>query len=197
MKDAVQEQFVAARRNQILDAAARVFAEKGFHPTTIKDIAREAGLADGTLYNYFENKTALLLGIMERMREHALQSAPPPPPEPIDLRSLMRLYLQIVFEGQDFALTRVVISEMMVNAELRTRYQQTIMEPTLAMAAALFIEYGLPPERVNLLVRVISGLVTGLVIQHILDDSFVQANWAELPARLTDLLLNGIEGTAS
>ncbi len=57
--DPIQAQLIAARRNQILDAAAKVFAEKGFHPTTIKDIAAEAGIAHGTIYNYFENKTAL------------------------------------------------------------------------------------------------------------------------------------------
>jgi AcrR family transcriptional regulator len=59
--DPIQELLITARRNQILDAATKVFAEKGFHPTTIKDIAREAGIADGTIYNYFENKTATIL----------------------------------------------------------------------------------------------------------------------------------------
>ena len=51
--DPIQELVKKARRNQILDAATKVFAEKGFHSTTIKDIAREAGIADGTIYNYF------------------------------------------------------------------------------------------------------------------------------------------------
>src|SRR5207245_8901537 len=69
MKDSIQEQLIVARRNQILDAATKVFAEKGFHPTTIKDIARAAGIADGTIYNYFENKTALMLGLLDRMNE--------------------------------------------------------------------------------------------------------------------------------
>ena len=45
--DPIQELLITTRRNQILDAATKVFAEKGFHPTTIKDIAREAGIADG------------------------------------------------------------------------------------------------------------------------------------------------------
>ena len=45
----IQELVKKARRNQILDAATKVFAEKGFHPTTIKDIATEAGIADGTI----------------------------------------------------------------------------------------------------------------------------------------------------
>ncbi|MDX1990860.1 MAG: helix-turn-helix domain-containing protein [bacterium] len=69
MSDAIQQQLIAARRNQILDAAAVVFAEKGFHPTTIRDVAKQAGIADGTIYNYFDSKPALLLGIFERMRD--------------------------------------------------------------------------------------------------------------------------------
>src|SRR5437660_7884477 len=69
IKDTQQELLIAARRSQILDAATKVFAEKGFHPTTIKDIAREASIADGTIYIYFENKTALMLGILDRMNE--------------------------------------------------------------------------------------------------------------------------------
>jgi AcrR family transcriptional regulator len=44
--DPIQELLITARHNQILDAATRVFAEKGFHGATIKDIARLAGIAD-------------------------------------------------------------------------------------------------------------------------------------------------------
>src|SRR5579859_4461925 len=75
MKDSIQEQLIAARRRQILEAATKVFAEKGFHPTTIKDITREAGIADGTIYNYFENKTALLLGILDQLNESSERAA--------------------------------------------------------------------------------------------------------------------------
>ncbi len=37
------------RRAQILEAASRVFARKGFHRTTVREVAREAGIADGTI----------------------------------------------------------------------------------------------------------------------------------------------------
>ncbi len=67
--DPVQQAMINARKAQILDASTQVFSEKGFHRATIKDIAKEAGIADGTIYTYFENKTALLVGIFERMRE--------------------------------------------------------------------------------------------------------------------------------
>lgn len=44
------------RREQILDAAARVFAEKGYHEAGIADIATDLGIGHGTFYRYFENK---------------------------------------------------------------------------------------------------------------------------------------------
>ncbi|MBE0673842.1 MAG: helix-turn-helix transcriptional regulator, partial [Bacteroidales bacterium] len=48
------------RREDILDSAERVFTEKGIIATTIDDIAREAELGKGTLYNYFPSKEAIL-----------------------------------------------------------------------------------------------------------------------------------------
>jgi len=51
------------RRKQILDAAARVFAQKGYERATIAEIARTAGIAEGSIYNYFKNKGDLLINI--------------------------------------------------------------------------------------------------------------------------------------
>jgi TetR/AcrR family fatty acid metabolism transcriptional regulator len=67
--NSIQELVIQARRTQILDAATRVFAEKGFHHATIKDIARVAGIADGTIYTYFSSKTDVMLGILNRLNE--------------------------------------------------------------------------------------------------------------------------------
>src|SRR5260221_14063541 len=67
--DPIQELVTAARRKQILVAATQVFAEKGFHRATIKDIARVAGIADGTIYTYFASKTEALVGILHRLNE--------------------------------------------------------------------------------------------------------------------------------
>ena len=140
MKDAIQTQLIAARRNQILDAAAGVFAEKGFHPTTIRDIAQAAGIADGTIYNYFENKTALLIGILDRMRASIQQDADFSDVNPADVRRFMRAYLWqplLALKANNFELFRVVMSEIMVNHELRERYYQQILEPMLIGAEIL------------------------------------------------------------
>ncbi len=48
------------KRRQILDAAVRVFARKGFHASRVGDIAEEAGVAHGLLYHYFKSKDQVL-----------------------------------------------------------------------------------------------------------------------------------------
>ena len=55
-RSAIQEE----RRRQILDAAVRAFAEKGYHACRVSDIAEEAGVAYGLVYHYFESKDAVL-----------------------------------------------------------------------------------------------------------------------------------------
>jgi len=52
-----------SKKTKILDAAIKVFAEKGYQYATIAEIAREAGISTGLVYSYFENKLDLLLSI--------------------------------------------------------------------------------------------------------------------------------------
>ena len=59
------EKTVENRHEQIMEAALRVFAEKGFAGATNKDIAKEAGITPGLIYHYFESKEALLKAIYE------------------------------------------------------------------------------------------------------------------------------------
>jgi TetR/AcrR family fatty acid metabolism transcriptional regulator len=63
----------AEKRDRIIDAATEVFAAKGFHSARISDIARLAGVADGTIYLYFKNKEDLLLSIFEEKMEVLLE----------------------------------------------------------------------------------------------------------------------------
>src|ERR1039457_3615850 len=53
-------------KKAILRAALDLFAEKGFYQTTTKAISRKAGIAEGTLFNYFETKEDLALYFFER-----------------------------------------------------------------------------------------------------------------------------------
>jgi AcrR family transcriptional regulator len=61
----IAEQARAARREQILAAAAECFARAGYHATTVADIAEAAGLSKGTPYLYFPSKEALFIALYE------------------------------------------------------------------------------------------------------------------------------------
>jgi TetR/AcrR family transcriptional regulator, fatty acid metabolism regulator protein len=60
------------KRSLITEAAIEVFADKGFHQARVSDIAKKAGVADGTIYLYFKNKEDLLLSIFEQKMDELL-----------------------------------------------------------------------------------------------------------------------------
>jgi AcrR family transcriptional regulator len=58
------EEIRKAKKTLIIDTAMTLFANEGYHPTSISKIANKAGISKGLLYNYFESKEDLLLKIM-------------------------------------------------------------------------------------------------------------------------------------
>ena len=61
------------KRERIMEAAIRSFARKGYHEARIADVAREAGVAAGTIYLYFKNKDNLLISIFEEKVQRFIQ----------------------------------------------------------------------------------------------------------------------------
>ena len=70
------------RRSQILKTAIKVFSSKGFSSATISEVAKQASLGDATLYEYFDNKEAILLGAAESYLQNLVSD------EDINLRDL-------------------------------------------------------------------------------------------------------------
>jgi len=64
-----KEREYLAHREEILSAASKVFASKGFFPTTMSDIAREAEFGTGTLYKYFKSKEELYFTLIDEKVE--------------------------------------------------------------------------------------------------------------------------------
>lgn len=63
----VSAEHLAARRQQILDAARRCFVRDGFHATSMQQVITEAGLSVGAVYRYFPSKGDLIAGIADQM----------------------------------------------------------------------------------------------------------------------------------
>ena len=85
-------------RRDILDAAARAFAGRGFHGTTMEDVAREAGYAVGSLYTYFEGKEALYRALLERIVDEMEAIVDRPMPSSLDFRQRFEAQMIQLFE---------------------------------------------------------------------------------------------------
>ncbi len=100
-----------ARRNHkkelIIDAAIRVFAEKGFYLAKVADVARSAGVADGTIYLYFKNKDDILISLFETKMEEILTRfrtiVTDNLPATDKIREFVRLHFRLIEEDQNLA----------------------------------------------------------------------------------------------
>lgn len=71
-----QQDRARRKREALLAAARTLFAERGYHNTTAKDIARRAGVAVGTFYRYFTDKRQILLAILQEHVDQLLPATP-------------------------------------------------------------------------------------------------------------------------
>ncbi len=90
------------KRERILTAAERIFARRGFFAAKVSDVAKEAGVADGTIYLYFKSKDDLLISLFERRMQQvneALREAVAGIDSPREqLRAFIKTYLQLVHD---------------------------------------------------------------------------------------------------
>lgn len=197
--DPIQEMVTAARRKQILDAATQVFAEKGFHRATIKDIARVAGIADGTIYTYFASKTEVLLGILHRLNESAEREQQLIPEGGHDLRAFFTAYLRqrMALMWPNAEVFQAVLPEMLVNEELRAVYFQQVLAPTFTIAEHAVQAANTAGQvrsiNIPLTVRAIAGMLLGLLTLQLLGDEMIAQRWEDLPDVLTSLLFDGLQ----
>lgn len=87
-------------KQQVIDAAAKVFAEKGYEATRLEDIAAELGILQGSLYYHIDSKAGLLrevrVQLFQELTQHIAETASGSVPPDEKLRLTMRRYLQYV-----------------------------------------------------------------------------------------------------
>jgi AcrR family transcriptional regulator len=197
-KDPIREQLVKARRAQILAAAASVFAEKGFHRTTTREIAATAGIAEGTIYNYFDSKEDLLVGIMAQLAELEIL-----PEELLEgLQGDVRDFFVAIFQhrmdriqrGQE--MLQAILPEVVSNPTLREHYYQNFVlriATLIEQYVQARIEMGhIRPVNAALAARAIQGMFVGLLIFRILGDEPLLGDWDEIPETLATMIFDGL-----
>lgn len=201
-----RERRAARRRTHILEAAAAVFAERGFHRTTTRDIAEAADIAEGTIYNYFQGKEDLLISIIQRLAnleerrevmEHALQE---------DFRTFFARHMleRLAHANESWTLFAAVLPELINTPTLREQYKETLIKPGMVILEQHFQarrDAGeMPPVDVPAAVRLASAVLVGIMFMVMLDDDEAKRIWAE-PDTLADLLtvfiFGGMEAIAA
>jgi TetR/AcrR family transcriptional regulator, cholesterol catabolism regulator len=96
---------VSARRTELTREAARLFAERGYHGTSIGDIAKALGVQKGSLYAHIESKQDLLYEAMREGAEafHDALDTVPELPASERIRLALRAHLRVVAEQLDVA----------------------------------------------------------------------------------------------
>lgn len=126
------------KRERILTAAERIFARHGFFAAKVSDVAKEAGVADGTIYLYFKSKDDLLISLFERrMLEltEALQAAIAGKPPREQLRSFIRTYLQKC--SDEAAATEVLTIELRQSSKFMKEYENPAFADFLRMLGGI------------------------------------------------------------
>ncbi|MBO0683709.1 MAG: TetR/AcrR family transcriptional regulator [Candidatus Dormibacteraeota bacterium] len=191
------QELIDRRRAQILTAARRVFARQGFHRTTVREVAREAGLADGTIYLYFANKQDLLLALLGQLGRVGERRADFAGLAGMDARASMESYLRRRLEDLRAwrELFMAVFPEVLADPGLRAaQAAQTVpaFEAAEAELARRMESGELRALDPALLARAEAATALGLLVLDILGDRVVDNRWGELPSLLTSLWFEGL-----
>jgi AcrR family transcriptional regulator len=170
------DQLKEERKSEILYAALKLFASKGYHATGVKDIAAEVGITHGTIYLYFKTKEDLLLAVlrtgfarMTRLLQEILGDTRVPPMQ--RLRTLLHLWMNPTKDDAYFlrVATQVYGLELGdqppfkgLNLEVQ-RNVQDLMQPIIRQAQA---EGDMHPGDAFTLATIMIGIMAGYVVLY-------------------------------
>lgn len=172
-KDVIKE----FRTAELLEAARRLFAEQGFHATTVEDIAAAAGVAKGTVYLYYKSKhdvywAALERGITELL--HEIQTRLEAEASPEDkVRAFIAIKIRYFEMNRDFF--RIYFSELGSGfshpTQMPPQFEQMYLQQARILEAVL--QQGIQDKaireiRTDTAAVAISDLIRGIIVQRLL-----------------------------
>ena len=154
-------------------AATRVFANNGYYNSKVADIAREAGIADGTVYLYFKSKEDILHSIFERAVEEIVSEARKQLETVADPREKLRriAWLHLERLGADHELTVILQVEMRASTKFMEAFSAAGLAEYLRLISEVFEE----GQRAGVFRRDLSAKLVAKVIFGALDE--MATNW--------------------
>lgn len=184
-----REREIERTRQDIVDAAARVFGRSGYHAATVQAIAREAGFTAASLYTYFESKEAIHVALREDTKRRLLATYDVPAPEGLSFAQRLELLLQaqLALVAERLDALRVVLEAPPAFCEERDARATFLQRGARFLAEAGRRELRVPPDEA---VDVLFGLVHARVLSWLLHEEAPDPK--RLAARLVDLFLHGV-----
>jgi AcrR family transcriptional regulator len=184
----------ARRRRQLLDTARTVFAERGFHPTAMNDIADAAGVTKPVLYQHFASKRDLYREVLDdvggRLEETIAKAAAGAPGPREQVEAGFGAYFRFVALEQD-AFQVLFGGDTRRDPEFIQLAAATEASIAASIAALIDIE-GIDPQHQALLAHGLVGLAEG-TSRRWLADGF-QEDPATLAAQVAELAWAGLRG---
>jgi len=186
------------KREAILRAATSVFAHNGYFNSKVADIAREAGVADGTVYLYFKSKEEILHSIFDRSVDEALgaarkqiQSVSDPKEK---LRQIALLHLERLGADRDLAVVFQV--ELRGSTKFMEEFSAAGFAEYLALIRSTFEEgqrAGVfrPDLNANVVAKVLFGALDEMATNWILSKR--RYKLAPMADQVLDIFLNGVK----
>jgi TetR/AcrR family fatty acid metabolism transcriptional regulator len=130
------------KRRRILQAAVKVFAQKGYHRARVSAIARRADVADGTIYLYFRNKEDILVCLFDQVMEEHLQNAREELAAvrgaPGRLRAIAHHHLRVLGDNRDLAVVFQV--ELRQSTQFMERFTASWLQEYFALVGKVIEE---------------------------------------------------------
>ncbi|GAA2630027.1 TetR/AcrR family transcriptional regulator [Dactylosporangium fulvum] len=174
----VSEAHLAARRQQIIEAATRCFVRNGFHQTSMQDVIKEAGLSVGAFYRYFSSKAELIkalagekIGTILGTVDQSLRQEPMPPLDEV-LDEVLRQVDQNLTDDGPVRIAVQVWGEAVHDPEfgdLVAGIYSQVRESATALAARAQADGQLPRDAdPSAIGATIFGLLQGYILQKVL-----------------------------
>ncbi len=163
MAPSKREELRVERRQAILNAAMKVFAQRGYAAATIREIAREADIAQGTIYLYFPSKREILLAVYRSMILESLEEFMARPEKGDDQTFLRSLLVDRIRRfRQNARAVRFAFTELPLHDELRERFYREIVLEQLERIKAFLKERAAQgkfrPLRTEIAARAFQGM---------------------------------------
>jgi AcrR family transcriptional regulator len=194
-----RERLHRERTAQILQAATAVFAARGYQQATIREIAQAAGVAEGTIYNYYPGKRDLFVALVAHLSADSMRPALTAP-EAVDEKQILVALLRNRLEAlrRNEQLLRAVLPEILRDEELRTHILHKVVLPIIkdieTLVRARIAAGTIRPYDPRLITRILMGAVLGLLgFTVFLRDPLVkEVSEDVLVEEMSEILLHGL-----